>query len=294
MALARCLSIALICTLLSAQDAARILERKTEARLREFAESAGGVTAVAAVDLRTGRTISVNGEVPLAQASVIKVPVLWRVMEAVDSGALRLEAEYTLTPAEAVGGSGGLQNQLKQGSVKLTLEELLRKMIEDSDNTATNKVIALAGMDSVNRSMQRMGLRHTLLQRIMMDTSAAQGNRENVSTALEMASLLRRVYDEWKAGTERGKRMVEWMKLVPGDVRKALPDVPVAAKTGGLAGVRNEAAIVFLERRPYALVVLQAFQREEQNRVGEIARILHDHFSRLAGANDFGHGVFEP
>ena len=294
MTLAGCLSIVCCCALGSAQDAARILEDKTAARLSEFAASAGGVTAVAAVDLTTGHTLSVNGGVPLAQASVIKVPILWRVMEAVEAGQLRLDAEYTLQPAEAVGGSGGLQDRLKQGPVTLNLADLLRKMIEDSDNTATNKVISLAGMDAVNRSMQKLGLRQTRLQRIMMDTSAAQANRENISTALEMASLLRRVYDEWKAGRESGRRMVEWMELVPGEVRKALPGVPVAAKTGELTGVRNEAAIVFLERRPYALVVLQAFQPNEPNRAGEAVRILHEHFLRLAEANDYGNVVFRP
>ncbi len=167
--------------------------------------------------LTTGRTVSVHGDTLLAQASVIKIPVLWRVMEAVDAGELDLNASYTLRPEEAVGGSGGLQTQLKEGAVTLTLTELLRKMIEDSDNTATNKVIALAGMERVNESMEKLGLRQTKLQRIMMDTAASRAGRENLSTANEMARLLQRVWQAERGGVAAGRRMVEWMKLVRGE-----------------------------------------------------------------------------
>lgn len=271
-----------------------VLEARLQQRFQELAAAADGVLAITALDLTTGRAVSVNGDALLAQASVIKVPLLWRVMEAVDAGELDLNASHTLRPEEAVGGSGGLQVRLKNGAITITLAELLRKMIEDSDNTATNKVIALAGMERVNESMGRLGLRQTRLQRIMMDTEAARAGRENLSAANEMARLLQRVWQSERGGSAAGRRMVEWMKLVRGEIAKALPGLAVAAKTGELTGVRNEAAIVYLERRPYVLVVLHGFQGHERNLAGEVAQLVHTHFQRLADANPYGNRVWAP
>jgi beta-lactamase class A len=276
------------------QTAVDVLEAQTVARLRELSSKGDGVLAVAAIDLSTGRSFGLNSEVVLAQASVIKVPILWRVMEAVQGGELNLEARYTLQPHEAVGGSGRLQQQLKDGPVTLTLADLLRKMIEDSDNTATNKVIALAGMERVNRAMDELGLRQTRLQRIMMDTGAAREGRENLSTAAEMARLMQRIWQREQGADAWAKQMMTWLELVPGEVKKAASGVRVASKTGELTGVRNEAAIVFVPRRPYVLVVLSAFQPGETNPAGEVARLVHGHFLRLSRANAHGNGVWAP
>jgi beta-lactamase class A len=128
----------------------------------------------------------------------------------------------------------------------------------------------------------------------MMDTAAARAGRENLSTANEMARLLQRVWQAERGGLAAGRRMVDWMKLVRGEIGRALPGIAVAAKTGELTGVRNEAAIVYLERRPYALVVLQGFQQQERNLVGEVAKLVHGHFQRLAEANAYGNRVWAP
>jgi beta-lactamase class A len=276
------------------QSAVEVLEEQTVARIREFAAKGDGVIAVAAIDLSTGRRFGVNFETELAQASVIKVPILWRVMSAVQAGELSLAARYTLQPNEAVGGSGRLQQQLRKGPVTLTLADLLRKMIENSDNTATNKVIELAGMERVNQAMAELGLRQTRLQRIMMDTAAAGEGRENVSTAAEMAGLMQRIWQREQENDAAAKQMVDWLELVPGEVKKVAGGARVAAKTGELTGVRNEAAIVYLPRRPYVLVVLSAFQAGATNPAGEVARIVHAHVLRLASANAYGNGVWAP
>jgi beta-lactamase class A len=272
-----------------AQPAESVLEANALERLRHLARENGGTLAVAAIDLETGHRFSLHGDTVLAQASVIKVPILWRVTELIRQGALRRDAAYTIEPSASAGGSGWIQDKLKQGPVRLTLDELLRAMIEHSDNTATNHVIGLVGMDSVNRSMLALGLTDTRLQRIMMDTAAAREQRENLSTANEMARLLELIWREERNGQAEFSR---FLKLVPGEIRKVVPaEVPVWSKTGSVTGVRNEAAIVCLPRRPYAVVVLHAFQPKEVNITGPAAQIIYDHFRALDASNRFGHRV---
>lgn len=276
----------------SAQTPVEILESKTVAALRVKAAEADGVLAVAAIDLKSGRAFSVNGDTVLAQASVIKIPIIWRAMELVQGGVLNLDTSYALQPSEKVGGSGGLQKELEKGPVTLTLRDLLHRMIVDSDNTATNKIIALVGMDTVNCSMVSLGLPQTRLQRVMMDTAAAQAGRENLSTANEMAKLLSVIWRDELRGADSARHIVGLMKLVPGEIRKSVHDGPVAAKTGSLTGVRNEAAIVYLDRRPYAVVVLHSFMKTEESAIAAAVGIVQEHFRALARSNDFGNAVW--
>jgi beta-lactamase class A len=216
---------------------------------------------------------------------------MMRAFAAVEEKRLRLDAPVTLTAADKVGGSGTIQKQLEPGPVTLSVRELLRAMIEASDNTATNKVIALLGMDSINASIQRLGLKETRLQRVMMDAAAARAGRENLSTPMELARLLEKIYRREAA---RSAEMIEFLKLVRGDIRKNIPaPIPVAAKTGELTGVANEAAIVFLERRPYILSVMTVFQPEGTSVIPEVTKLVHGYFQSLAASNAYGNRVFE-
>ena len=78
-------------------------------------------------------------------------------MEKVRDGKLSLDITITLHASEKVGGAGILCGYAN-GSV-LSLDTVLRLMITESDNTATNLVIDLLGMDDINAYIQRTTLR---------------------------------------------------------------------------------------------------------------------------------------
>jgi beta-lactamase class A len=178
---------------------------------------------------------------------------------------------------------------LKRGPVTVTNRELLNAMIRTSDNTATNRLIALVGMASVNQWLADAGLRQTRLQRRMMDTKAAGEDRENVSTPLEMARLAEMLYRGKAVSQPASKEMIEILKQVKGDFRATIPaTVAVAAKPGELTGVRAETGIVFLAKRPFVLSVMSTFLDEPNNPVPAVARLFYEHFQKLANSNRYG------
>lgn len=288
------LLMAIACAALAAgQTADRALLAELQPRLEILARNNDGLTAVAVLDLTTGQTVAVNGNIEMVQASVIKVPILWQAMEAAKAGSLDLNKQIELTASDRAGGSGELQRRLEGGNVRLTVRRLLQAMIEDSDNTATNKAIALVGMENVNRTLLRLGLTKTKLRRVMMDSAASRAGRENVSTALEMARLLEMIWKREQSGDAAAREMTALMKLVRGQVRGVVPaSIPVAAKTGSLDGTFNEAAIVYLERRPYAIVVMNCLRTDERNTNGDFAGAVHDVFRRIDSANVHGNRVY--
>lgn len=268
------------------------LEERLLGSLRAIEQSLDGVLGVAAIDLSTGRVISYRGEVAFPQASSIKIPILIELFRAARAGEIRFEQQLTLTEKDLVGGSGRLQHRLKAGPLTLTVRELARAMIEWSDNLATNQLIALVGQDRVNRTLDELGFGRTRLQRRMMDAAAAARDQENISTPLEMARLLERLYRGQIVDEAASKEMLGLLKLVRADFRRLIPPtVEVASKPGELPGVFCEAGIVFLPRRPFVLVVASTFGHDWQNPVPEVAALLCAHFERLAGANRYGRRI---
>jgi beta-lactamase class A len=248
------ISMALGC---GAQTVTQIYAEKTLARIAELDHTIDGVLGVAAIDLTTGETLEYHAQTESATASLIKVPLLVRLMRARREGAFRMEDKLTLQPSEAVSGSGHLQEELSKGPVTVTVHELIVKMIVDSDNTATNRMIALAGMEKVNGTMQSLGLLHTRLQRVMMDSAAARADRENVSTPSDTARLMAMLWRGEAAAPEDCREILSIMKHVNGAFRATLTDdVEVASKTGEVGGVYTEGGVVMLKQRPFAFAVM--------------------------------------
>ena len=274
---------------LAQETVADLLEHKTIAKVRVAADAVDAVVGFAAVDLTTGRVFSHNGNVVFPQASSIKIAILTEMFR---SGRFRMSDPVTLSPKDAVGGSGRLQQRLKNGPVTLSIRELITAMIEWSDNTATNKCIDMAGMANVNRTVEELGLHSTRLQRKMMDLPAAKRNEENISTPLDMARLVELIYQGKAAPPEACREMIAIMKLVSADMRSVVPDdVEVASKPGQLDGVRCETGIVFLPNRPFALSVASAYLNDRRSPVLDVTDIIFGHFQRLARANRYGRYV---
>jgi len=267
-----------------------LLESKTLAELQRFDAGFDGALGVAAIDLTTGHTFALNGDTVFPQASVIKLAILARMYQAARAGKFQLDERVTIEAREAVGGSGRLQERLKRGeAVTLPVRELIADMIEWSDNTATNKCIDLVGMDSVNRMMDELGLRHTRLRRKMMDAAAVARSEENISTPDEMARLMEMMYRGKLVDEAASREMIETLKLVSGGMREGLPlDIETASKTGELPGARGETGIVFLEGRPFVLSVMSAFIDDRRTPVPEVTQIVYRYFEKLAGANAWG------
>jgi len=276
----------------SAQTVAQLYGEKTLAQIAAVDRGIDGVLGVAAIDLTTGETLAYHAITESATASLIKVPLLVRLMNAKRKGDFQMDDKLTLQPSEAVSGSGHLQDELAKGPVTLTVQDLIVRMIVDSDNTATNRMIALAGMDETNATLHSLGLAHTRLQRIMMDSAAARADRENVSTPADMARLMAMLWRGEAAAPEDCREILGLMTRVNGAFRATLTDdVQVASKTGEVGGVYTEGGVVMLKQRPFAFAVMTSLLPDAVNPIPAVAAILYRHFERLGRGNRYGNEV---
>lgn len=275
----------------------KIIHEKTRTRLHEIASRSRGALGLAVLDLTSGERFAVNENLVFPQASAIKIAILMEVYKQAHEGKFKLTDTRRIEKKDKTGGTGVL-NELGDGSVQLSIYDLCVLMILVSDNTATNLLIDLVGMDKVNQTLVSLGLKQTRVRRRMMDSAASWRGDENTATPAEAARIMeilfkgefinRQVCDEMIAILKKPKK---------GDIKSGLPeDVPVAFKPGGIPGVKTEWCIVFLKDRPYVVTVMENYGMEEDasSAMKIISKTLHEYFSRLARATPHGTYVDRP
>jgi beta-lactamase class A len=272
-------------------ELAAAVGEKVRGRLEEIAAGIDGVMGIVVEDLKGDHRFTVNADAPFAQASAIKVPILMEVLKQAEEGQLDLDKKLWVEKKYQVAGSGIL-GELGDRSTQMSVADLCVLMIVLSDNSATNMLIDLVGLEKVNQTMDTLDCEETKLRRRMMDTAASARGEENVSTPAEAAKLLRLLYEGKFVSREvSDKALAILRKEKPGDVKAALPaGVPAAFKAGSIPGVATEWAIVELENRPYIVVVMGAYANgdELKTAIQEVSKTAHGFFSRLATATKYG------
>jgi len=231
----------------------------------------------------TGEVLfDMNADKPIPSASTIKIPILMEFFNQVDAGQLYLDQTYTLEFKDKVGGAGELQFQ--EDSASLSLEFLAREMIRISDNTATNILIGLVGMENVNLLMEDLGLKSTRLNRLMMDFESINAGKQNYTSAAEMNRLLGIIL----SGVELSifsRQSILNILLACADkstIPSMLPEgTRVAHKTGTLAYVRGDAGIILSQNPLIMSIFVENFESLDQadEIIGKIARLAYDEFS---------------
>jgi len=266
------------------------LRAQLQRRLDDVAARLDGVVGIAVTDLTSGERIAARLETqPFPTASTIKLAILYELLKQADEGRVDLAAPRNLERAQVVGGSGVVQHL---DLPRLSLRDHAALMVIVSDNTSTNVVIDAVDPARVNARMSGLGLGDILLRRKMMDADAVRRGDENVASP---ASLERIAQLLWKGeGLTSGRRDLgqSMLRQVSGRIRAAVPPaIRVASKTGTLDGVRAEAAIVEVPKRPFSIAVTTAYLRVDadgERAIGEIAAAVFSYFDRLASGGEFG------
>lgn len=199
--------------------------------------------------------VSVNGATQHASASMIKLVVLAALLDKVAAGEIDLAAQVEVKASDIVSGTGTVQDD---GPGTYELQELARRMIADSDNTATNVIVDLIGMDAVNEEASKLGLTGTVMARKMMDMVAADQGMRNRMTSDDAATMLNLIATGKLVNEQMSELAMSFLlqQTINAGLTDAIPaGVQVAHKTGELNQAEHDGGIV-LAAHPYVLVVM--------------------------------------
>lgn len=211
--------------------------------------------AVYVWDYDTGNYVDINGSKDYATASIIKIPVLIDVFKTIEAGELSLNDEIALSEYYRTEGSGSLQ--FKAANSHYTVDELARRMITESDNSATNMLMAKIGsMTDVNQAIRDWGLKNTYVQTWLPDLAGT-----NRTTAKEMATILFNIDTNDKLLSDESRtRIFNYMGHVHNDrlIQAGLGQGSVFLhKTGDIGTMLGDAGIVIApDGKKYIIVIL--------------------------------------
>jgi len=224
----------------------------------------------------------------------MKVPVLIELFRRIDAGALRLDQGILLVNefASIVDGShysldagdDSDSSAYKAIGRRLTVRELIERMITRSSNLATNALIELVGARQVDSTAHALGARSIEVRRGVEDSKAYQAGLNNTTTARDLAALMSAI----ERGTAASRSSCDSMRaiLLRQEFNDEIPaGVPpgtrVAHKTGWITGVHHDAAIVYPSgRAPYVLVVLTRGIEDDavaRSLIADVSRLVYAH-----------------
>ncbi|HKR66784.1 MAG TPA: serine hydrolase [Thermoanaerobaculia bacterium] len=235
--------------------------------------------AVAYYDLASGATLFRNEHEVFHAASTMKVPVMLGIFEAVTRGELRLDQPVRVKNdfVSIFDGSHFALNADEDSDPKLyekigtdvTLEELVRRMIDRSSNLATNLVIELIGAPRVMALMKTIGAEHIQVLRGVEDDKAYEAGMNNTTTAYDLMLIFKTLAESRAVSPDASKKMIDILLAqehndgIPAGLPKG---TRVAHKTGSITRIAHDAGLVFRpDGSQYVLVVLtRGFLRTEE------------------------------
>ncbi|MEU3771166.1 serine hydrolase [Amycolatopsis keratiniphila] len=234
-----------------------------------------------------GPEVDVGADDPVVLASVFKIPVAVAFAREVAAGRIDETERTRVTARYRIGGIGtaGCADD-----VEMSWRDLAHFMLTMSDNAATDVVYHRVGQEAVDRVLADLGLARTrligccedLFASVIADLGARPDDdleavfdaateeqmwklavldpeRTTSSTPREITALLDAIWTDRAgdpAACER-VRTIMAQQIWPHRISSGFPaDVAIAAKTGTLPAVRNEAGVVtHVDGRRYAVAV---------------------------------------
>jgi beta-lactamase class A len=254
----------------------------------------GAEVAVSYRDLGTGDSLDLAADVEFHAASTMKIPVMLEVLRAVEAGRLELDQGILLvnrfhsiadgSPYSLDAGDDSDSLMYTRIGQRVTVRELMERMIVRSSNLATNALIALVGADRANASAHALGASRILVLRGVEDGKAYAAGMNNTTTSADLAVLLQRIERNEALSADAARLMreillrQEFNDEIPAGVP---PGTPVAHKTGSITATLHDAAIVYPPgRAPYVLVVLTRkipSAKTARSLIADISRLVWTH-----------------
>ncbi|WBL34052.1 class A beta-lactamase [Sinirhodobacter sp. HNIBRBA609] len=265
------------------------------AAIERVATQLAGRIGFAAQEIGSDDVIALNGDEAFVMASTYKVAIAAAVLDRVDRGELSLDQMVEVTPDMMMIGDAALSDTFVHPGLQLSVANLIEIMITESDNTATDISMGLAGGPAaVTEYLRKLGITGIRVDRttgeiigefyglpgpatmkvateafvtrpelltIMGDRNLDfEADPRDQATPLAMLQLLLAIDSGTATSAESRDFLIDVMSRTrtgAGRLKGLLPrGTPVANKTGTIGGVANDVGYITLpDGRRFAIAV---------------------------------------
>ncbi len=271
-----------------ARQKQELQDAELQEQLEQIAAAARGKVGIAALALETGENVSLNPHDHFPMQSVYKLPIGMAVMRQVDAGKITLDQKVPVTRSDFVrqGQHSSVRDQYPKG-VELSVSELLRFSISESDGTASDVLMKLAGgAEAIQTYLNDHGISEMVVANTEKEIGQDwQTQYRNWASPGAAVALLRALHERQGLSETSQTLLLKFLtESTPGPKRLKglLPAGPIVAhKTGtsgtenGVTAATNDIGIITLPHgRHFAIAVFVSDSpADEATREGVIAKV---------------------
>ena len=201
-----------------------------------------------------GQFVDINANEIYPAASIIKIPILVRMFKSIEANQFTIYDEMKMLEQYRSSGSGNMQYY--QANRDYTMDYLAKVMIQDSDNTSTNMIMAkVGGMEDINIGLRDWGISKTYVRTWLPDLKGT-----NKTTAADMAKILYNLDNPGFLNINSREYIIDYMSHVKNDrlIKAGLGEGALFIhKTGDIGTMLGDAGIVFAPNgKKYIVVIL--------------------------------------
>ena len=257
--------------------------------IETISEEAKGIVGVGIMDLKTGEKILLNEDHQFPMQSVFKFPLGMAVMDQVDKGKLSLNQKIHVSKKDLNPKTWSpLQKKYPEGDVDVTIEDLLKYTLSQSDNNGCDILFRLVGGPvQVDKYVKGLGVKEMNIvateEEMSKSWDVQYTNWCRPSGMLKLLDVFYKSHKLSKNSTGFLMKLLTETTTGPNRMKGLLPAKAVVAhKTGtsgtnaaGILAAANDAGIMILPNgKPIAVVVYVSETRvDEKTRDGIIAKI---------------------
>ena len=128
-------------------------------KIEKLSQGLVGRIGVAAQEIGSGVNVTINGDESFVMASTYKVAIAVTLLDRVDKGQIKLSDLIDLPQEEMVVGTNAIAESYVHPGVQFSVANLIEVMITESDNTATDFCLKLAGgPEAVTKKLRSLGI----------------------------------------------------------------------------------------------------------------------------------------
>lgn len=267
----------------------------------ELLASLDGRVGLYIEDLESGELFTVSPDEVHVACSLVKTPMQALFLKDAEEGKFPIHEKISIPPANRVGGTGMICHL--EPEVELSWKDVMKLMIIVSDNSATNAIVDLLGLERINLFFRSIGLAATEMQRKMMDLDAIAAGKNNYTTAADMGKLMKMIAEGTLVSKKISDSVFETMtgQFYTGKLSALLPATPscapqeekwnpklgtvtVANKTGGLPKTEHDTGIFILPGgKKYLIAMLTSQLASEKEGTACIAKVSRVVYEALSG-----------
>ena len=231
-------------------------------------------------DLKFDGICNINEKEVVISASIIKLFIMAKTFQLVSTGELNLNDRICVNKEERVPCS--IIYVLDKTNT-YTIRDLIILMIIQSDNTATNQLIHMLGMENINEFIRKLGFTDTILKRKMMDFDAKILGMDNYTSAHDVARLLELMSKGELISKTFSDIMLNIMKMQQDDSMMKMyldQDLIVAHKTGDLPNIKHDVGIVYTNNKNYIFTMMTwdgCSDNYARDVIGKVSKISYDY-----------------